>query len=121
MLNDRGVLDAMETAGEAGYRFLPLRVSKTSGDVTGEALATAEQFGKLGRHIQQVLEDICRELGQGAIAADPFWRGRTRTPAAIATMPPPATLRRAGGRLPPVGPQAGRSGLLDRSRRREEA
>ena len=22
-----------------------------------------------------VLEDICRELGQGAIAADPFWRG----------------------------------------------
>ena len=65
----------METAGEAGYRFLPLRVSKTSGDVTGEALATAEQFGKLGCHIQQVLEDICRELGQGAIAADPFWRG----------------------------------------------
>ena len=75
LLRDRGVLDAMETAGEAGYRFLPLRVSKTSGDVTGEALATAEQFGKLGCHIQQVLEDICRELGQGAIAADPFWRG----------------------------------------------
>lgn len=75
VLNDRGVLDAMETAGEAGYRFLPLRVSKTSGDVTGEALATAEQFGKLGRHIHRVLEEICRELGRGAIAADPFWRG----------------------------------------------
>ena len=52
-----------------------MRMSKTSGDVTGEALATAEQFGKLGRHIQQVLEEICRELGEGAIAADPFWRG----------------------------------------------
>ena len=75
VLNDRGVLDAMETAGEVGYRFLPLRVSKTTGDETGEALATAEQFGKLGCHIQQVLEDICRELGEGAIAADPFWRG----------------------------------------------
>ena len=54
---------------------MPLRVSKTSGAVTGEALATAEQFGKLGRHIHRVLEEICRELGRGAIAADPFWRG----------------------------------------------
>ena len=67
--------DQWRRAGEAGYRFLPLRVSKTSGDVTGEALATAEQFGKLGRHIHRVLEEICRELGRGAIAADPFWRG----------------------------------------------
>ena len=75
VLDDPLVLDAMESPGEGGYRFLPLRVSRTTGAVTGEALASAEQLGKLGRHIQRVLEDICRELAQGNIAADPFWRG----------------------------------------------
>ena len=72
---DPRVLDAMEQRGEGGYRFLPLKVSRTTGEITGEALATAEQLGRLGRHIQQVLEDICRELAGGNIAADPFWRG----------------------------------------------
>lgn len=69
------VLEAMEARGEGGYRFLPLRVSKTTGKITGDALASAEQLGRLGRHIQRVLEDICQELAEGNIAADPFWRG----------------------------------------------
>ena len=69
------VLDAMEPQGEGGYRFLPLKVSKSTGQITGEALASAEQLGKLGRHVQRVLEDICQELAGGNIAADPFWRG----------------------------------------------
>ena len=30
---------------------------------------------KLGGHIQKVLEEICEEIAQGNIAADPFWRG----------------------------------------------
>ena len=75
VLDDPAVLDAMEPAGEAGYRFLPLKVSKSTGAITGDALATAEQLGKLGRHIQKVLEEICRELARGDISADPFWRG----------------------------------------------
>jgi len=75
VLDQPEVLEAMETAGEEGYRFLPLKVSKTTGTISGEALATAEQFGKLGRHIQTVLEEICRELASGTISADPFWRG----------------------------------------------
>lgn len=75
VLDQPEVLEAMETAGEEGYRFLPLKVSKTTGEISGEALATAEQFGKLGRHIQTILEDICRELASGTISADPFWRG----------------------------------------------
>ncbi len=75
VVNDRRVLDAMEPQGEGGYRFLPLKVSKSTGAITGEALASAEQLGRLGRHIQRVLEDICRELAGGSIAADPFWRG----------------------------------------------
>ena len=38
-------------------------------------LATAEQLGRLGKHIQTILNDICGELAAGNIAADPFWRG----------------------------------------------
>ncbi len=72
---DRAVLDAMEEQGEEGYRFLPLRVSRTTGEISGQALATAEQMGRLSRHIQRTLYDICQELAQGSIAADPFWRG----------------------------------------------
>ena len=75
VLDDPAVVEAMEAAGESGYRFLPLKVSKTTGAVTGDALASAERLGRLGKHIQRVLEDICRELAAGNIAADPFWRG----------------------------------------------
>lgn len=75
VLSDPAVLDAMEKPGEKGYRFLPLKVSKSTGEISGEALATAEQLGKLGGHIQKVLEEICQEIAQGNIAADPFWRG----------------------------------------------
>ena len=75
VLDDPAVVAAMEPPGEGGFRFLPLKVSKTSGEVTGEALVNAERFGRLGRHIQRVLEDICRELAAGSVAADPFWRG----------------------------------------------
>ena len=75
VLDDQKVLDAMEAPGEEGYRFLPLKVSRSTGAITGEALASAEHLGKLGRHIQKVLEDICGELARGNIAADPFWRG----------------------------------------------
>ena len=75
VLSDPAVLDAMEEPGEKGYRFLPLKVSKSTGEISGEALATVEQLGKLGGHIQKVLEEICEEIAQGNIAADPFWRG----------------------------------------------
>ena len=75
VLSDPAVLDAMEEPREKGYRFLPLKVSKSTGEISGEALATAEQLGKLGGHIQKVLEEICEEIAQGNIAADPFWRG----------------------------------------------
>ena len=75
VVDDRRVLDAMEARGESGYRFLPLRVSKSTGAITGEALASAQRLGRLGKHVRRVLEDICEELAGGSIAADPFWRG----------------------------------------------
>jgi len=75
VLNDPEILEAMETAQEGGYRFLPLKVSKTTGKISGDALVSAEQMGKLAGHIQSVLEEICRELARGDITADPYWRG----------------------------------------------
>jgi ATP-dependent helicase/nuclease subunit B len=75
VLNDPEILQAMEETGEEGFRFLPLRVAKSTGKISGDALVSAEQMGKLANHIQSVLEEICRELARGDIAADPFWRG----------------------------------------------
>jgi ATP-dependent helicase/nuclease subunit B len=75
VLDDPEVLGAMEIAGEEGFRFLPLKVSKTTGKISGDALVSAEQMGRLAGHIQRVLEEICRELARGDITADPYWRG----------------------------------------------
>ena len=75
VLSDGVVLEAMERPGPGGYRFLPLRVSKSTGEITGEALVSAERLGRLEKHTRKVLEEICRELAAGNIAADPFWRG----------------------------------------------
>lgn len=75
VLDDPEILEAMEEAGEDGYRFLPLKVSRSTGKISGDALVSAERMGKLAGHIQTVLEEICRELARGDITADPYWRG----------------------------------------------
>ena len=75
VLEEADVLQAMEHGGEEGPRFLPLRLSKTSGALTGDALVSAERLGRLERHTRKVLEDVAAELSAGNIAADPFWRG----------------------------------------------
>lgn len=75
VLDDPDVLGAMEAAGAEGYRFLPLKVSKRTGEISGDALVSAQRLGKLQKHIEKVLDEICRELAAGNIAADPFWRG----------------------------------------------
>ena len=72
VLEDGEVLSAMEHGED--FRFLPLKV-KRSGEITGEALVSAERLGKLEQHTRQILNDIAAELAAGNIAADPFWRG----------------------------------------------
>ena len=74
VLDDPEVISAMEPTGGEGYRFLPLKI-KRSGEITGEALVSAQRLGRLQKHIERILGDICRELAAGNIAADPFWRG----------------------------------------------
>ncbi len=72
------VLRAMEAPAAGGYRFLPLKISKTTGAVTGDALVSVQQLGKLGAHVQRVLREISGEIAAGNIAADPFWRGEDK-------------------------------------------
>lgn len=74
ILDDEDVLQAMEH-GEGGLRFLPLKVSARTGKITGDALVTAQKLGRLKKHTQQILGQICREIAGGNIDADPFWRG----------------------------------------------
>jgi len=75
LLDDAQVLEAMEGGGE--IRFLPVKLDR-SGAFTGQALVSAERFGKLQRHIERILRDVAAELAAGNIAADPFWRGPDR-------------------------------------------
>ena len=74
VLDEPEVLTAMEQPGEAGPRFLPVKVAK-DGSPAGDALVSRHRLERLERHVARVLEEICQELAAGNIAADPFWRG----------------------------------------------
>jgi ATP-dependent helicase/nuclease subunit B len=81
LLNDQTVLNAMEDIGAGGeFRFLPVKVAKKTGEITGESLATAEQWGKLRRHVEEILHDIAHELARGDISADPYLRPTGQSP-----------------------------------------
>lgn len=75
ILEESAVLAAMEQPGEDGIRFLPVKVSSRTGEISGEALVSAERLGKLEKHIGKILQEICQELSAGNISADPCWRG----------------------------------------------
>ena len=80
ILNDPNVVDAMEHVPlGSDARFLPVRISKTNGKISGDALASAVQLGKLQKHIHHVLREIAREIGSGNIQADPWYRDERRT------------------------------------------
>ena len=75
VLDEPEVLAAMEEPGEAGIRFLPVKVSAKTGAISGQALVSAERLGRLEKHTGRILREIAGELAAGNIAADPFWRG----------------------------------------------
>ena len=80
ILNDPTVVDAMEHVPlGSDARFLPVTVSKRTGAISGSALASAVQLGKLQKHIHRILRDIAREIGGGNIQADPWYRGERDT------------------------------------------
>ena len=67
ILSETEVIEAMEH-GEA-LQFLPLY----RGKLAAEALATAEQLGKLSRFLEKTLSNMAGELRGGSIAADPWY------------------------------------------------
>ena len=72
VLNDAQVLDAMEH-GDAP-RYIPVKFK--NGVPGGDALATAEEFGVISRHIDRTLRDMAGELRGGSIAANPYYRSQ---------------------------------------------
>lgn len=80
ILNDPNVVDAMEHIPlGSDARFIPVRVSKKTGAISGDSLVSAVQLGKLHRHIRRILRDIGREIGGGCIQADPWYRDEQRS------------------------------------------
>lgn len=73
LLSSPEVLAAMERWEENGVRFLPIKVS--AGVIGGDALATPRQFELLSRHLDGLLVQIARELREGRVDADPWYRG----------------------------------------------
>jgi ATP-dependent helicase/nuclease subunit B len=77
ILDDRSVIEAMENLDGREPRFLPVKLNK-AGEVTGEALLSAEKLGKLGRYIDRLLAQLASELARGNTSADPYEKnGRT--------------------------------------------
>jgi ATP-dependent helicase/nuclease subunit B len=64
------VLEAMEHGQET--RYIPVTFKK--GVPTGDALASAEELGRISRFIDDTLRALAAELKQGSIEADPYYR-----------------------------------------------
>lgn len=78
LLREEEVLWAMEQWGDTGPRFLPLRVSK-NGAISGDSLATAEQWGRLSGRLDNLIQEMGREIARGNIDADPYLKGGGHT------------------------------------------
>ena len=69
VLGDDALIEAWEKGEDKRYIPVSFRSGKA---VSG--LASAEQLGRLSRHLKKRLSDMARELRQGSIAADPYFR-----------------------------------------------
>ncbi|MCL2843070.1 MAG: PD-(D/E)XK nuclease family protein [Oscillospiraceae bacterium] len=69
ILRDPALIEAMER-GEK-HQFIPVKISKKTGDYEGDALVTAEELGRLGRHIDRTLLALAKEMRAGQVAPSP--------------------------------------------------
>lgn len=67
LLCDPDLIEAMEEGDEK--QFLPVKLNK--GELTGDSLLTAEQLGKLSRHISNTVRLMGREMQSGDIKINP--------------------------------------------------
>ena len=75
VLWEEDVINAMEH-GEDGFEYLPVKLNR-AGELSGEALCSAEQLGALFRYVGTLLEDMAAELRRGSITADPWVQGES--------------------------------------------
>ncbi len=69
ILDDPEVIAAMERSDEP--RYIPVKLRKNGESC--DALASAERFGALAKHIERTLRGMAAELRAGSIAADPYY------------------------------------------------
>ena len=69
---DAALIEAWERGDDKRYIPVKFRAGKPSAD----SLASAERLGLLDRHIKKTLAGMAKQLRQGSIAADPFYRGQ---------------------------------------------
>jgi len=69
-------MDELIEAWEHGEdkRYIPVRFR--SGKASGSGLASAEQMGRLFRHIGRCLTGMAEQLRRGGISADPYYRSQ---------------------------------------------
>ena len=72
VLEDMELLEAWEQGEDKQY----IPVKFRSGKPSAESLASLERMGILRQHIARTLRGMARQLRQGSIAADPYYRSQ---------------------------------------------
>ena len=72
VLDDKALLEAWEQGEDK--RYIPVKFR--SGKPSADALASLERMGTLEKHIKKTLSGMARQLRQGSIAADPYYRSQ---------------------------------------------
>jgi len=79
LLDQPEVLRAMEKGMDTEGRYIPVRFNRDGAAAAASSVANAAQIGLLRRHMEKTLEDIGKQLQNGRIEADPYYRSRTDT------------------------------------------
>lgn len=77
--SESNILDALEHARQGKYRFLPVSLSKSGGLSALSSVASAEQFGRLLRRVENTLVGLADRLAAGDIEAEPLRTGPGRS------------------------------------------
>ena len=77
VLDETEVIRAMEKGADTEGRFIPVKFNRDGTASVQSSVASAEQIGRLRRHMDMMLSDIGKLLRKGRIEADPYYKSRT--------------------------------------------
>lgn len=72
ILADREIVGAMESGQSPEY--IPVKYGK-DGELSGESLASRERLELLGEHVQRRMLELCENIINGRIEAEPYYKG----------------------------------------------